>query len=377
MMVLTLFVALLLALANGANDNFKGVATLAGSRTLSPRAALALGTASTLAGSVVAVFLARGLLLAFSGKGLVPQAVLDMEEFLPAVGLGAGFTVLLATRVGIPVSTTHALIGGLTGAGFVLAGSSLDISALGAKFLVPLATSPIVAATFTAVTYVAFRRVRHGLGLERESCVCVAEAPELDRGFVLAEGVATGVAGPMAVSTEAGGPSGSAMVGLHFDAAGCDEPGVRAFQALDYGHVLSAAAVSFARGINDTPKIAALAFSAGALDGATSGVSVGVAMAIGGWLLARRVADTLAWRITEMNAGQGFAANLVTAVLVIAASRFGLPVSTTHVSCGALFGLGLATGAGRTKTILSLVGAWVLTLPIAAALSACIALALV
>ena len=62
--------------------------------------------------------------------------------------------------------------------------------------------------------------------------------------------------------------------------------------------------------------------------------------------------------------------------LVIVASRFGLPVSTTHVSCGALFGLGAATGGARASTILSLVGAWIITLPIAAALAACAALVL-
>jgi PiT family inorganic phosphate transporter len=70
-------------------------------------------------------------------------------------------------------------------------------------------------------------------------------------------------------------------------------------------------------------------------------------------------------RITTMNAGQGFTANFVTALLVLGASRLGLPVSTTHVSCGALFGLGAATGQARWDVIAQISLAWVTTLPVA------------
>ncbi len=68
-----------------------------------------------------------------------------------------------------------------------------------------------------------------------------------------------------------------------------------------------------------------------------------------------------------MNAGQGFTANLVTSAVVIGASRFGLPVSTTHVSCGSLFGLGTVTRQAHGKMIGKIVGAWLITLPTAAA----------
>jgi PiT family inorganic phosphate transporter len=74
--------------------------------------------------------------------------------------------------------------------------------------------------------------------------------------------------------------------------------------------------------------------------------------------------------ITRMNHGQGFSANLVTAALVLAASRYGLPVSTTHVSCGALFGIGAVTGQARWKSIGTVLLAWVVTLPTAAILAA-------
>src|SRR5947208_396734 len=117
--VLLTAAVLFLAYSNGANDNFKGVATLFGSGTCSYRQALAWGTATTLAGSLLALYLAGGLVESFKGKGLVPDAVTRQPAFVLAVSLGAALTVLLATRLGLPVSTTHALTGGLVGAGLL------------------------------------------------------------------------------------------------------------------------------------------------------------------------------------------------------------------------------------------------------------------
>jgi PiT family inorganic phosphate transporter len=93
-------------------------------------------------------------------------------------------------------------------------------------------------------------------------------------------------------------------------------------------------------------------------------------IAVGGLLNARRVADTMSIRITTMNHGQGFTANLITGLIVIGASGFGLPVSTTHVSCGSLFGIGAATGQAHRKTIAVILVAWFVTLPVAAAIAA-------
>jgi PiT family inorganic phosphate transporter len=99
-------------------------------------------------------------------------------------------------------------------------------------------------------------------------------------------------------------------------------------------------------------------------------------MAVGGLLAARRVTGTMAFGITGMNEGQAASANFVTAALVAVASPLGLPVSTTHVSCGALFGIGAVNGEARWRTIGGLFAAWVGTLPLAAALAALAALAL-
>jgi PiT family inorganic phosphate transporter len=134
---------------------------------------------------------------------------------------------------------------------------------------------------------------------------------------------------------------------------------------IDAGHFLSAGAVSFARGLNDTPKIVALVLVANALDLSWSIILVALVMALGGLFSAREVAETVSKRITAMEPDQGFIANLVTSFLVILASKWGMPVSTTHVSCGALFGIGIANGQAHWSVIRTILFAWILTLPIA------------
>ncbi len=146
--------------------------------------------------------------------------------------------------------------------------------------------------------------------------------------------------------------------------------GIEAQTALDYAHYLSAGAVGFARGLNDTPKIVGVALAASMLAMEWLTFAAAVAMAAGGLIQARKVALTMSREITPMNHGQGFTANVITSFLVIIASRWGVPVSTTHVSCGSLFGIGVATGSGYWKTISQITLAWLLTLPLAALLSA-------
>jgi PiT family inorganic phosphate transporter len=97
---------------------------------------------------------------------------------------------------------------------------------------------------------------------------------------------------------------------------------------------------------------------------------VAVVMALGGILNARRVAETMSRKITQMNPGQGFTANLVTSLLVTTASCFGLPVSTTQVSVGSLFGIGVVNGTANRRMIAAILLAWMTTLPLAALLGA-------
>src|SRR5262249_47587934 len=99
-------------------------------------------------------------------------------------------------------------------------------------------------------------------------------------------------------------------------------------------------------------------------------VLVAVAMAVGGIANARKVAETMSRNITRINPGQGFTGNLVTASLVVAASIFKLPVSTTHVSVGSLFGIAVVNGNDKPRPVLNILRAWGTTFPRGALLGA-------
>ena len=349
-----------LAFANGANDNFKGVATLFGSATTNYRGALHWATATTLGGSLAALFLAGSLLKNFSGKGLVEDGIVGNLDYGAAVALGAGLTVLLATFVGMPVSTTHGLVGALVGAGWA-AGSTVNFAKLGSTFFVPLLISPVVALVATAVLYRLFHAARLRFGISEQTCFCVGSEtidaqPAMDHAAALQRT--------------------QRLTVVMGDTVTCRRQyegqmlGVDAATALDRFHYVSAGVVSFARGLNDTPKIAALLLLVPQLGGLGSTALVGVLIAVGGFLGARRVAETMSKEITPMNHGQGFTANLISGLLVIAASRYGWPVSTTHVSCGSLFGVGTATRQANLGMIGKILLAWVTTLPLGVALGA-------
>jgi PiT family inorganic phosphate transporter len=360
-LVLILLCVLCLAFANGANDNFKGAATLFGSGTTDYRRALLWATAATFLGSAAAVALAGKLLKNFSGKGLVDDALVAAPGYGAAVALGAGLTVLLATRLGLPVSTTHGLVGALVGAGFA-AGSEVNLSKLGGSFFLPLLASPLLALAATVLLYPALSFSRRRLGVTEETCLCV--------GTVTVEVVPSAAGTALALERVEALPVRTGSTVECRRRYGGRVLGLEAAGVLDGLHYLSAGAVSFARGLNDTPKIAALLLLAPALGGAGGVLLVGVAIAAGGLLGARRVAETMSKKITPMNPGQGFTANLITGAIVIGASNLGLPVSTTHVSCGSLFGIGAVTGKADLGTVGTIHLAWVTTLPLGAALGA-------
>lgn len=348
-----------LAYSNGANDNFKGVATLFGSGTADYKTALAWATITTLAGSLCALVLAQGLIDTFKGKGLVPDAVTTQQRFLLAVSLGAAATVLLATNIGMPVSTTHALTGGLVGAGLLAASGDVRFSALGKQFVLPLLFAPVAALILAALIYPALRLGRRLSGITSQTCVCIAGIRE--EVMIEPDGnmrlVRTGAMIEVATVSECRTRYHGRMLGIQVG------------PILDGLHYLSGGAVGFARGLNDTPKMVALLLAGEALHANAGLVLVATAMAIGGVISARRVAETMSRKITRMNPGQGLTANLITALMVTGASRLGMPVSTTHVSVGSLFGIGLVNGTARRKTILSILVAWITTLPTAALLA--------
>jgi len=168
MIILLFLVALLLAYSNGANDNFKGVATLFGSKTTTYKKAINWATLTTISGSVTAIFLAGELVKNFSGKGIVPDELLQSTpEFAISIAWGAALTVLLATKIGMPISTTHSLVGGLFGAGVMAIGSDFNFEKLTDKFLFPLIASPLMAAIIALVVYFVLSQTRKKLKIKK------------------------------------------------------------------------------------------------------------------------------------------------------------------------------------------------------------------
>jgi len=353
--ILLIAATLLLAYSNGANDNFKGVATLFGSNTTNYNVAIGWATITTFLGSIASIFLAQELLNRFTGRGLVPDMMTQSPEFLMAVAAGAGITVLLATVLGFPISTTHALVGALAGAGFTGAGSDINIAALGGLFFLPLLASPLIALSMGSGSYYFIHRWKKVID---DPCVCVNHCET------------------MAVS--ASGPLKSVAIQREWiidSLSGCKTnygESISGFglKSVKRGlHFFSAGMVSFARGLNDTPKIVALLLVVQSFRIEYGMIAVATIMAVGGLLNARKVAIVMSKNITPMDETQGLSANLVTSFLVIIASRFGLPVSTTHVSVGAISGIGMITGKADKKVLSSILGSWILTLPISAVIA--------
>jgi PiT family inorganic phosphate transporter len=344
----------LLAYANGANDNFKGVATLFGSGVSDYQRALWWATGTTFCGSIAAIFFTAHLVEAFSGKLFVDAGTLATPGFALAFAGGCAATVLLATRIGAPISTTHAMVGSLLGAAFAAPESAIDWARAGKSIFLPLAVGPVVAVLGALLLYPLLTRLRAGMGISRETCVCVGNE-------WVPQGQAAAIAG-IRISVDTTRVCQERYQGQML--------GIPAQRMLDALHYLSAGLVSFARGVNDTPKIVALTLMVAPFLKPASFGLVGIVIAIGGLLGAHRVAQTMSRKITAMNPGQGLTANLITSGMVLSASPLGLPLSTTHVSCGALFGIGAVTGQAHWKTIAGILLAWVVTLPLGAALGA-------
>lgn len=338
---------LALAWVNGANDVAKGVSTLIGSGVSRPSRAIWWGTLWTLLGGLAAVLWGAKLANAFGGGYLAPDFKLGTNFIFGAL-IGAFAWVLLATRFGLPVSTTHALLGGTMGAALVIAGpAGLRVGVIANKALLPLALSPLLAIGICWLLLLVGRWV--GARVPSWQPGCCPQDDWRANPFVCARGLS---------------PSESFAA--------------RLWTAL---HWLSSGATSFARGLNDVPKISAffiVALVAGSATVPVTGapllafVSVSLSMAMGSIWGGLRVAEVLAHRVTRMDAAQGMTANLGTSLLVLAASPLGLPVSTTHVSTGALFGIRWGTRQAPTEkdALRWIIFAWLVTLPVAGIIAA-------
>lgn len=347
----------LLAFVNGANDLSKGIATLVGSGLATPKRALGWGTLWTLLGAVAGAIFATAMVATF-GKGLLAPHVAPTHVAAISSIVGAAAWVLLATGAGLPVSTTHAIVGAIVGvAVFAYGPQGVRWSAIGGKIVVPLLASPLAAAAITLVVQRAMRALLLLLLPLRTTaghdCMCV------DVETIDAAGEAAAVVAPRVVVTSCadGRPAGFRIT-------------------LDGVHWATSAATCFARAMNDAPKIVALVLAASVLGATDAPASVtpflvvAVAMSAGGLVAGRRVTRVMGQRLARIAPRDGFAANAVTALLVAGGAMGGLPMSTTHVASGGIVGAALATdrSAVHAHTARNIALAWLVTVPAAAAL---------
>jgi PiT family inorganic phosphate transporter len=365
-----LFLIAALAFANGSNDVSKGIATLAGSGVTDYRKAILWGTVWTVIGGMLAVYLSKAMVKTFANgilsnpSGAIhdpPQA----EPLLPiAVMIGAMAWVLFASRTGLPVSTTHAITGAIAGAGLAALGlGGIQWNSLAHKVLWPLAMSPLLA---MGIAFLIFPAIRRALSNWKGHCVCLLP---VQKGHLAVE--QNGLIRMIPAQTE--------VIPI-VDSPQCDTPQVLSVRiGPDTFHWITSGLTSFARGLNDAPKMAALLVGLSLVPGGGSSslmtfgfAVVAVGMGLGSWIGGLRVTEVLAEKVTRMDHLEGFSANLTTSLLVTSAAHLGLPVSTTHVSSSAIIGMGLRKGSGLVnwKTVSEMVLAWVLTLPVTGLLSA-------
>ena len=360
-----LFLLLLaLAFANGTNDVSKAIATLVGSGITNYRTAIVWGTAWTVFGACASGLIASAMVKTFS-SGLIAPSTATPPTLALAVLTGAMIWVLIASRTGLPVSTTHALTGAIVGAGLAaLAWDELIWSAIAKKIALPLLLSPPLALTISALLHFALRTVAARL---EGACLCLLPA---SRALVTID--AKGMTRTLFQTTGLGQP----VVAVPSQ---CDRAGLSGITlGVDSVHWISSGLASFARGVNDAPKIAAMVLLGSVVVAwpsvqfqVSTFVGVALAMGLGSYLGGLRVTEVLAEKVTTMDHAEGLSANLTTSSLVLVSATMGLPVSTTHVSSSAIIGIGLLKGvtAVRWRTVRDMVLAWIVTLPAAGILA--------
>ena len=316
---LTLLVVLGLAIAfdyiNGFHDTANAIATSVSTRALKPGWAIAMSAVANFAGALTGTAVAKTV-----GSGLIDTNV-ESQTVIAAALIGAIVWNLITWRLGIPSSSSHALIGGLLGAAFISAGfGAWQIDGVVNKVLLPLVGSPII-------------------------------------GFVI----------------------GLLLMGLLFNVFRRAHPG-RLNGAFRRLQVLSAAWMAFSHGSNDAQKTMGIMTLALVTAGVipefkvplwvilTAATALSLGTAAGGW----RIIKTMGTKVVKLDPVHGFAAETTAATVIFTASHFGMPVSTTHVISSAIMGVG---SSDRLKTVRwgvarSIVTAWILTIPASGATAA-------
>ncbi|HET9382896.1 MAG TPA: inorganic phosphate transporter [Streptomyces sp.] len=308
--------ALAFDFTNGFHDTANAMATTISTGALKPKVAVAMSAVLNLVGAFLSVEVANTI-----SKGLVDETGIRPEVIFAAL-VGAILWNLVTWLVGLPSSSSHALMGGLIGATIASVGiGAVHGDVLVTKVLIPAIAAPIVAgaaALFaTRLTYVLGRK----------------------------------------------------------------SDGEAAKKGYRSGQIASAALVSLAHGTNDAQKtmgIITLALVAGGAVAPDSDpplwviLSAGLAIALGTYLGGWRIIRTMGKGLTELQPQQGFAAQTSAATVILASSHLGFSLSTTHSVSGAVMGAGLGRKGGvvRWSTATRMFVAWGLTLPASALVAA-------
>lgn len=388
--------ALYMAWAIGANDVANAMGTSVGSGALTIAGAILVAGTLEFAGA----FLAGGHVTDTVRKGMLDVEAMP-EAFMiygMLASLASAATLLLgATRLGLPVSTTHSIVGAIVGFGAVSIGLDAVKWAKVGQIVLSWLTSPLISGVLAYLIFGVTRTLilnkanplaevrRVGpwfffyvffiIGLVTLFKGLKHVNLDLDLGESLLASVVLGGFGAALGAVLLGrADAGPKDKGQRFSQT------ERVFVVLQ---ILTACAVAFAHGSNDVANSIGPLAAIAAIVGGTGGL-VGKApvapwmLAIGGFGIVLglatwgyRVMETVGKRITELTPSRGFAAELAAATTIVIASRMGIPVSTTHTLVGAVLGVGLARGIGAVdlRVVGSIVVSWVATLPIAATLS--------
>jgi PiT family inorganic phosphate transporter len=387
-----------MAWAIGANDVANAMGTSVGS------GALTIFRAIVVAGLLefLGAYLVGGHVTDTVRKGLLDMNIVAENPELLLYGMlaalaSAATLLLVATKFGLPISTTHAIVGAIVGFGAVgLGPSAVDWGRVG-QIAGSWVTSPILGAV---IAFVVFNLIRW-LVLDREDPALQLQkvGPYFFFYVFFVIGMVTLFKGlknlkldlefvPAMAAAACLGLVGAGIGSLILRRVGrqTEHDPRRRFSKVERVFVvlqiLTACAVAFAHGSNDVanaigPLAAVLTVAQGLEVTAKSSVQpwmlavggVGIVVGLATW--GYRVMETVGKKITELTPSRGFAAELAAATVIAFASRMGIPVSTTHILVGSVLGVGLARGIGALdlRVVGSILVSWALTLPLAAGLA--------
>jgi PiT family inorganic phosphate transporter len=390
--------AVYMAWAIGANDVANAMGTSVGSGALTIRNAVIVAAIFEFSGALFV----GGHVTDTVRKGMLDMELVQAEPLLLLYGmlgaLAAAATLLVvATKYGLPVSTSHSVVGAIVGFGAFALGIDAVNWGKVAQIAVSWVTSPLIGGV---IAFLVFHVIRYSI-LDREDPMESAKRAGPFFFFLVffIVGLVTLFKGlkhlkldlelPEALMYSIGLGIIGALVGRFFvDRVKRAAPGSKETRFLGVERVfvvlqiLTACALAFAHGSNDVANsIGPLA----AINGVLSGTDLAQQQPIELWMLlvggvgivfglatwGYRVMETVGRKITELTPSRGFAATLASAITVVLASRLGIPVSTTHILVGSVLGVGLARGIGAIdlRVVGRIVVSWIATLPIAAALS--------